>query len=335
MKKLLALILLCSSLVLAQIPTDRVDLQADPPPATTSVQASSSTRGVGNFYYWVVTRYVAGDSTPAGPAVAAQVATPSVATPVRVSWTGMTGAQSYTVLRNTVNTSPLGAGNTCAACGIATGVTGTTFLDNIGALFPFTATPANTATGFMRLDNRDFATPTFVFSPTLSSTTAPITKEFIAGLCQGTTAASAFNLEAASVPAGNCVTGTNTVYLELLFDDTTTECVQDHFRLPATALTNLQADFTFRAANAGTLQWTIATVCVSAGETGDPAYGTAVTVTPGATGSQQWNTSGNIQPSLTGCTTLDNFFFEVCRAGGVGTLSGDAGFLSAFFTLSF
>lgn len=154
-------------------------LLAAPPPAPV-VSANAQTvgnRGSRVFFYWVVANFPVGKSVPYGPAQVSNVAdTLTGGNYVRVVWSPVTGATSYDVLRTTTAVLPNGAAN----IGVATAVSGTLY-DNTGeTINSYTVSSASAASGFWRLDNRNYSIPVMTFSssfiiPTYIGTSLPAT----------------------------------------------------------------------------------------------------------------------------------------------------------------
>ncbi len=101
---------------------------------------SGSAQVVGNpgpqtFYYWVVSDYLIGNSSPAGPFLVPNA--PNVLSAANydvVNWSPAPGASSYDVLRTATPAAPSGACN----CAVATGVTGGSVLDQSNTLLSYT-----------------------------------------------------------------------------------------------------------------------------------------------------------------------------------------------------
>ncbi|MCI0559884.1 MAG: hypothetical protein MN733_15445 [Nitrososphaera sp.] len=165
---LLALFLL--SLYSAGLKAQLSNYQFAAPPPTIVSNLTASAVGVGGgstYFYWVVAHYPIGDSLAAGPAPAFNAnSVLSVSNFNRVGWTGQLGATSYTVLRTATNQGPFNQSSTCT-CRV--GNTTSTTLDDVGAaLTNFTINAAGSATGFFRLNNRDYSTPRLEYSPIIT-----------------------------------------------------------------------------------------------------------------------------------------------------------------------
>jgi len=154
-------------------------LLAAPPPAPV-VSANAQTignRGSRVFFYWIVANFPVGKSVPYGPAQVSNVAdTLTGGNYVRVVWSPVTGATSYDVLRTTTAVLPNGAANIA----VATSVSGTLYDNASETINSYTVSSASTASGFWRLDNRNYALPVLTFSssfiiPTYIGTSLPAT----------------------------------------------------------------------------------------------------------------------------------------------------------------
>lgn len=148
--------------------------------------------------------------------------------------------------------------------------------------------------------------------------------EFVAGACQAGTAGLAFN-GPAPLPEAQCITGSGETLAVAAFDTTTTECVEDSFFLPASGTpTSTQLEVLWQASNTGTLQWSVATACVGAGDQlGAVGYGAATTVTGTAAVANEL-TITEFPNITTGCLANELMFFQFCRTGATGTLAVDA-----------
>lgn len=159
---------------------------------------------------------------------------------------------------------------------------------------------------------------------------------FTAANCQGTSAFTSFATPTANAPAAACVTGTNTNYGTLAFDDSTDESVQYHFPLASDWTGNIDLAFRWRAAaTSGDVIWAVQTACVADGETGDPSFNTASTVTDTAKGTTlQFNDASISAITVTGCATGEELMFKLYRDADAGgdTMTGDAQLIWARFT---
>lgn len=139
-------------------------------PGPTSVQTVSSratTSGLGTYCYWIVATFPIGNATPSQPASCVQNAGGSVV----VTWTPVPLATTYDVLRTTTPQFP----NTPANILRQSATAATSFTDNLAAATSYTVNTAPAARGFIKLDNLNFAVPTFVTDPTLGGSGGTVT----------------------------------------------------------------------------------------------------------------------------------------------------------------
>lgn len=108
----------------------------DPPLAVQSATVSrTGNPGNVSYYYWIVTQGIAGASSPAGPYVGySSAATLSGSQFNTISWSVVTNAVTYDVLRTSTPIPPTGA----CACAVATGISGTTQTDQSNSLNAYT-----------------------------------------------------------------------------------------------------------------------------------------------------------------------------------------------------
>ena len=137
---------------------------AVPPPAVTQVGAAvSGTPGQTSDCYWVVVNYVGGAVLPGrGQCLTNVPNTLSGSNYVQITWTALTGAVSYDVLKTTTNVGPIPG----ASVALATGLTTTTTNDQGGGLSAYTAAafPYANARATYLLDNRNYLPPIHQFS---------------------------------------------------------------------------------------------------------------------------------------------------------------------------
>ena len=100
--------------------------------------------------YWVVAHFPIGNSAPSPPSCP-----PNVGSNAFASWTAVTGATSYDLLRTTTPFLP----NTTAAIAVATAIVGTTFTDTFMPLTAYTITSASPANAVFLLDNQNNPQP--------------------------------------------------------------------------------------------------------------------------------------------------------------------------------
>lgn len=150
------LTLLIPTLLFAQ----SVPFVAPPPAGTTNVSlALSGTPGPANYYYWVVTNFVGGQSPVTGRAqISNGPNTISAGSSITVTWQPIRGALSYDVLRTVSDSIPA----TCT-CAVTLGSVTTSFTDTGGALVGYVFTPMKNANASIRLDNQSYGNPVMVF----------------------------------------------------------------------------------------------------------------------------------------------------------------------------
>lgn len=153
MKRTLVLFLLAAGSLFAQT---QLSLLAPPPNNVSNVAVSGGASGSGTYWYWVVTRYPIGKVLPNGPAIAIAKAAPTAGVPLVISWSPVSGASSYDILRTSTAATPTG---TCT-CAVATAQTGSTVNDTGAALSSYTVTSdAGAASATFTLNNRDGTAP--------------------------------------------------------------------------------------------------------------------------------------------------------------------------------
>lgn len=118
------------------------------PSATVRVVGSS---GNSTYYYWVVSDYLIGDSTPAGPFPALSAPnTLSAANYVQVSIQPVAGALSYDVLRTTSPAPPSGA----CVCAVAIATSSAVVSDQSASLQAYSVSPYDPAGAAITLTNQ-------------------------------------------------------------------------------------------------------------------------------------------------------------------------------------
>lgn len=158
-------------------PTQTLRFETPPPLLPTGVRANySGAFGSNTFVYWVIAQHTRGASGLSVPATVRNVGTLAGGNPVIISWNAVNGANTYDIIRFTSTAIVL----PCAACQVATGVTGTSTSDTGGALGAQTLAPAPLAEAVYRLDNSLFTAAQMVwelpptgatFFPVVASTT--------------------------------------------------------------------------------------------------------------------------------------------------------------------
>ncbi|MCU1284488.1 MAG: hypothetical protein JWO13_838 [Acidobacteriales bacterium] len=153
------LIVLASLCASAQQPISTSQLQlplADPPQM---VQSGSAQRignpGNATYFYWIVSKYTIGNSSPAGPFAVSSVATTlSSSNYVQISWQPPTTGLTFDVLRTTSPAAPTGA----CACAVATAVSGTSTNDQSNSLSAYTVSSLDPASLVVTQTNESSAT---------------------------------------------------------------------------------------------------------------------------------------------------------------------------------
>jgi|GEM_PF-6465898 len=147
----------CGALAQSQ----RIVLNAPPPPAVTSVSAQPSASGLDTYCEWVIAIYPIGKSAASSPACVSK-AGGSVAVNWSPAGVGVTG---YDVLRTTSPSLPTGA----ALLAVATNVACCSQTDSLGALSSYTLQGTRPAKATIRLDNQANPQPTVYVDTPFSS----------------------------------------------------------------------------------------------------------------------------------------------------------------------
>lgn len=154
---LLLLLFLLASLTFAQSPTPPITTSQVTLPVSTTLAPVSSVNislqgnpGPQTYYYWVVTNYTLGSSSPVGPFVALNAPnTLSSSNYVALAPTYPGTQSSIDVLRTITPVSPTGA----CACAVATGVTFGSVNDQSNSLSAYTVSPLNLSNFLITLTN--------------------------------------------------------------------------------------------------------------------------------------------------------------------------------------
>lgn len=125
-----------SKTITAPYNTQTISVATPAPAAPSSVTVTPvGTTGATTYYYWVVSDFTIGNSAPSLAAVIKNAApTLSTINYDKVSWSTVSGANTYDVLRTTAATAPSGA----CACAVATAVNALTANDQSNSLSAYT-----------------------------------------------------------------------------------------------------------------------------------------------------------------------------------------------------
>lgn len=175
-------------LTLAQYPSQMgIAVPAPPPVAVVGATYRGTEVPAGaKIYYWVVTTYPSGKSLPAGPATAFNTVGSvnlTAANDVLVSWSGVSGATSYDVIKSTSQESPVQYGS-CTNCLVVLGTTNTSFEDEGPPAGAYSMNPAAPAvTAVWTINNTGSAAP-YINTTLLNSVyRMPLIAGYIAGRC--------------------------------------------------------------------------------------------------------------------------------------------------------
>lgn len=160
---------------------------------------------------------------------------------------------------------------------------------------------------------------------------------YVVAACQNGTAALAVST-GATAPTAVCATGSNTVYGVAQFPDT--DGAYDLFGslpLPADWAGAVDLSGKYRASGtSGNVVFSVSTVCVADGETGDPSFNTAQDVTDALKGTTlQWNDFSQSSLTTTGCAAGETLVWRLRRqrTHASDTATGTIDLLSLAFTL--
>ena len=159
MRTLLLAVAMGAGLLFGQ--PNELNLRQDPPPAIQSERVTATytgTAGATTYYYWIVARYPIGFTVPTAPVIVARAASSlGGGNSVALSWTALTGASSYDVLRTSTPVAP----SSCT-CAVTLATTSTSVTDSGGALSawpPAWLTAAGSAQMLIQINNRDAGAP--------------------------------------------------------------------------------------------------------------------------------------------------------------------------------
>lgn len=187
MRKLFLLTLISVVVVMAQpnTPPGSLFLGAPPPMGLLPNQIGASVSGTPQnkqYFYWVVVRYGIGNAAPSGPvSVGNANFTLSSTNKVVVSWSSVSGATGYDLLRTTSRITPSGA----CACAVTTATTAITASDISNTLSAYTVASVGNGSAVIQLDNTITSGPIpeisingGTFMPLLYGTTASYVSSF-------------------------------------------------------------------------------------------------------------------------------------------------------------
>lgn len=129
-----------------------------PPKVQSSTAAVVGEPSTTTYYYWIVAKFTGGDSAPAGPLTLSQSqrsANFSTLRYNRISWTAVTGASSYDLLRTTSSDTPSGA----CACAVTTALAAVTYDDQATSTSAYTVNTAGTSYARIYLENLSESPP--------------------------------------------------------------------------------------------------------------------------------------------------------------------------------
>lgn len=147
-----------------QLTPSTLNLSANIPPSPqVSVARNCFTPGNNSYYYWVISTFPRGNSSPSTPQLVTNLGTLSAGTcSVNINWVSMTSATSHIILRTTTSFLPNnGSGNILLASGVA----GNSYVDD-GSVVPsaYTINTANSTTWLQQLNNINYPYPIVTFS---------------------------------------------------------------------------------------------------------------------------------------------------------------------------
>lgn len=112
--------------------------------------------GNSSFYYWVIANYPIGQaSTTVSSLIINAPDSLTGSNFITVFWTAVPNALSYDVLRTSTAAIP----GSCSNCSVATGLTGTSYVNNSNTVSSYTYAPVGTAQAQFRLDNQSYTQP--------------------------------------------------------------------------------------------------------------------------------------------------------------------------------
>ncbi|MBL0159443.1 MAG: hypothetical protein IPP47_20400 [Bryobacterales bacterium] len=151
----------------------------------------------------------------------------------------------------------------------------------------------------------------------LAEPSAPevMSREYLAAICQSSSASLGFSAASNSTPIPDCVVGANeVVYGVAKFSAAATNAVQGHFKLPA-GFNTLAVDVdTLTTEAPGNVVWQIQSICVGPEESPNLDWSAPDTVTMTSPGVSSQLATGRIDPVNTpNCAAGKRFFFRFFR----------------------
>lgn len=151
-----------------------------------------------------------------------------------------------------------------------------------------------------------------VFRLTPTSPASTWERYYAAGVCQNTTATSAFSFGTSNQPLAVCVSGANTVYGVTQFTATSQAA---YARVMLESYQTGNVDFFLRTratAITGNQVWALQTACVANAETGDPSFNSAQNLTIATAGTTlQWTSGTQSSLTLTGCSPGEELIVKI------------------------
>lgn len=157
--------------------------------------------------------------------------------------------------------------------------------------------------------------------------------------CNGSTAASFWDLPGTLPAVAVCVTGTNVTKGALQFSDVEVDTAQNTWQLPADFSGNIDAKIIWTSpATSVNAKWFLATACTAtdATETDDPSWNTPSTVTTAAPGTaHRLQTSSITSLTITGCAASEILHLKIWRDGSdvADTLGNTANVIAVELTV--
>jgi hypothetical protein len=141
-----------------------------------------------------------------------------------------------------------------------------------------------------------------------------MSREYLAAICQSSSASLGFSTASSSTPIPDCVIGTNElVYGVAKFSATAVNAVQGHFKLPA-GFNTLSVEVETRTpADPGNVVWQLQNICVGQDEPTTLDWGVPDSVTMTSPGIPAQLATGRIEPVNTPGCAAETLFFRFFR----------------------